>query len=326
MGKCKAYQEESVTKNADLLQLLSDYLGFLDFNKKSSSHTIRAYLSDLMEIFGLKETCRFQGPKLNGKPVYTVLSEKNLAIPWNLNFLETQMENHIKKWDKLSPKTKKRRLSSLNGFLQWLKTEQKMDMHHSYSQIDIKTPTKLAHHISVDECLSIFHYLEKQKPTAKVRKQSLLFYLLYGCGLRISEACNLKWQDVCLSSRKLSITGKGGQQRLVIVTQGVVTKLKNLSHPHCPWIWGKRALPTRTAYQYVRELGQAAGLIQPLNPHALRHSYATHLLTSGSDLRILQQLLGHKSLSATELYTHLNVHQLAQSMEKHPLCARQMVP
>ena len=100
----------------------------------------------------------------------------------------------------------------------------------------------------------------------------------------------------------------------------VVEVLKaSLSSPR-PFVFGDEPLPTRTAYERIRQLGKVGGLLKPLNPHALRHSYASHLLASGSDLRVLQQLLGHQSLAATEIYTHLDVDQLARSMEEyHPL-------
>jgi integrase/recombinase XerC/integrase/recombinase XerD len=83
---------------------------------------------------------------------------------------------------------------------------------------------------------------------------------------------------------------------------------------------GEVAMSSRKAYALVREGGAKAGLLRPLHPHALRHSYATHLLTSGADLRILQELLGHRSLAATQKYTHLSLDHLARAMEAyHPL-------
>ena len=298
------------------MDFFSNYLKFLDFNKKISPHTLRAYLSDLMQIFQLKEICRFCGPKLDGSPSYTYIIKKNIVNSYTYDFLEKQIQNQTRTWENLSPKTKKRKLSSLKTFIQWLNTEGKIQFNLSL-QADIKTPVKLPHYISVDECLSLVNYLEKQKITQKLQQQSLLFYLLYGCGLRLSEVCHLRWKDVFFSERKLSITGKGGYQRFAILPDKVVKKLKEMINKSCEWIWGDRPLSTRTAYERIRRLGREAGLIKPLNPHALRHSYATHLLTSGSDLRVLQQLLGHKSLAATELYTHLDVDQLARSMEKH---------
>jgi site-specific recombinase XerD len=87
-------------------------------------------------------------------------------------------------------------------------------------------------------------------------------------------------------------------------------------------VGGDHAMDSRKGYEIVRRAGQRAGLLKPLHPHALRHSFATHLLTSGTDLRILQELLGHKSLAATQKYTHLSIDHVARSLEKHhPLSA-----
>ena len=86
------------------------------------------------------------------------------------------------------------------------------------------------------------------------------------------------------------------------------------------YVFGETALNPRTAYEMIRQSGARAGLLQPLHPHALRHSFATHLLSSGANLRTLQELLGHESLTATEKYTHLGIDQLARTMERvHPL-------
>ena len=313
-------EKKTFLDGVNFFDILVKYLKFLDFKKKVSSHTLRAYLSDLMQIFQFREVCCFHGPKLDGSLSYGRKLNKNVVDSYTYDFLKSQIQNQTRKWENLSPKTKKRKLSSLRTFVQWLKTEEKIQFNVSL-QADIKTPAKLPHYISVDECLSLIDYLEKQKKiTSKLEQQSLLFYLLYGCGLRLSEACYLKWQDVYFSEKKLSIRGKGDYHRFAILPDRVFEKLKELTNKRCEWIWGDRPLSTRTAYERIRQLGKAAGLIKPLNPHALRHSYATHLLTSGSDLRVLQQLLGHKSLAATELYTHLDVDQLARAMEKyHPL-------
>ena len=332
--KCKNSKKNKkkvLLDGVNFLKLLSNYLKFLDFKKKVSPHTLRAYLSDIMQVFQFKGICHFYGPKLDGNPSYGYVLKKKIVNSYTYDFLETQIQTQTRTWGNLSPKTKKRKFSSLKTFIQWLKVEGKVRLDLSL-QVDIKTPTKLPHYISVDECLSLVDYLKKQKgETTQSQQQALLFYLLYGCGLRLSEACGLRWQDIHFSEKKLSVTGKGGDQRFAVLPDGVPGQLKKLTNrltnsrkfQKGQWIWGDKPLPTRTGYERIRQLGKAAGLIKPLNPHALRHSYATHLLTSGSDLRVLQQLLGHKSLAATELYTHLDVDQLARSMEKyHPLSGK----
>jgi integrase/recombinase XerC/integrase/recombinase XerD len=86
------------------------------------------------------------------------------------------------------------------------------------------------------------------------------------------------------------------------------------------YVFGEKPMDTRTGYEIIRQCGARAGLLKPLNPHALRHSFATHMLSSGTNLRVLQELLGHESLTATQKYLHLSMDSLARTMEKnHPL-------
>lgn len=210
-------------------------------------------------------------------------------------------------------------MSALSGFLQWLKSEKVVDLTEVLHETQ-KFANPIPHFISVDECLAILACLNAAKMDPIHQQQRLLFYLLYGCGLRVSEACALQWQDFSFSQSQVRVLGKGGKQRLAVLPREIGQRIETCKNGSGPFIWGRHPLPTRTAYERIRQLGKAAGLLKPLHPHALRHSYATHLLTSGSDLRVLQQLLGHQSLAATELYTHLDIDHLARSMERyHPL-------
>lgn len=149
-----------------------------------------------------------------------------------------------------------------------------------------------------------------------------LILLLYGGGLRVSEACALQWKDLVEGARSLRIRGKGGRERVVAVPERTWEALTALKREGATVFNG---LGERKAYEWVRQAGARAGLLKPLHPHALRHSYATHLLTSGADLRVLQELLGHRSLAATQKYTHLSLDHLARSLEKHhPLSASKL--
>lgn len=122
-------------------------------------------------------------------------------------------------------------------------------------------------------------------------------------------------KNISLVQRTIRISGKGKKERLVVITKILNLQL-SLMENKTKWIWGNKPLCNRKAYNMIRTQGVVAGLIQSLNPHALRHSFATHLLTSGANLRVLQELLGHQSLQATK-NTHLGIDQLARVMEKH---------
>lgn len=294
------------------------YLEYLDFVKNLSSHSIRAYGSDLLQVFQIKSMGKLKGPKLDKSPKYLWDPKENLIISGDYEFWKEKILVSMRSWAKISPKSRKRKLSSLSQFIEWLKSEEKVDF--PFILPPSAPPTqKIPNFLSVDECLSIISHLEKDPSSPTKQQQRVLFYLLYGCGLRISEACSIKWSDISLSRRSIKILGKGNKERLAVIPTRVVELLSKTPQTG-GYLFGEKPLPTRTGYERVRQLGKACGLMKPLHPHALRHSYATQLLTSGSDLRVLQQLLGHQSLSATELYTHLNIDQLALSMERyHPL-------
>lgn len=309
-------KSRAVSATYSIPQLISKYLEYLDFVKNLSPHSLRAYASDLLQVFQIKNNGKLSGPKLDLNPKYQWISSKDFENSNTYEFWREQIKKSMSSWSKLQSRSRKRKLSSLSGFLTWLEAEEKKPFPYI-----IPTPKPPAQQIpnflSVDECLSIIHYLDKSKDDPKSQQKSLLFYLLYGCGLRISEACSIKIADISLSQRHLKILGKGNKERLAVLPQKLVEILRPHTQQSQKYLFGDKPLPTRTGYELIRQLGKESGLMKSLHPHALRHSYATQLLSSGSDLRVLQQLLGHQSLSATELYTHLNIDQLAESMERH---------
>ncbi len=308
-------------------ELICKYLEFIDFQKKLSAHSIRAYALDLLQLFQLSHKCSLHGPKLDKTEKYRWEFTLNQIKSITYIDLQALLKNSLQNWPHLDPKSRKRKISSLRSFLNWLKSEEQIDL-------EIVLPTdrghqrKLPHYISVDECMSVVSHLRALESSDKLshHQQRLLFYLLYGCGLRVSEACQIRWEDIDLSQRTIRILGKRDKERMAVLPLPVAQMLQK-RNGGSSYIWGPNSLPTRTAYDRIKQLGQSVGLMQPLHPHALRHSFATHLLNGGTDLRVLQQLLGHQSLSATELYTHLDIDQLAASMERfHPLSAGTKTP
>ena len=158
-----------------------------------------------------------------------------------------------------------------------------------------------------------------QNNTPETLRDYVLILLLYGGGLRVSEACHISWADIYSHKLEIRVLGKGGKMRIQALPSFCFTQINKMPRIG-KFIFGEKPLNSRKAYHIVNLWGKKAGLLKPLHPHALRHSYATHLLSSGADLRVLQELLGHSSLNATQKYTHLNLDQLARSLElNHPL-------
>lgn len=238
----------------------------------------------------------------------------------------------LNQWRQLSLSTRNRKIASLKGFFSWLYEQKYIETNYSEQLICPAVPKKIPHFLSMDEAISVLKYLDQAtrdtgKQKEKIIRQRTLFLLLYGGGLRISEVCGLRWRQVKLAEKRLWITGKGNKERICILPEICIQHLRRQYAPGTDKdafvIGGAKAISPRAGYELIRELGQSAGLINSLHPHALRHSFATHLLASGANLRTLQSLLGHESLQATEKYTHLSVEQLGRLVERtHPLGKR----
>lgn len=268
------------------------FLKYMENIKSCSAHTRKAYAKDLEQTFG--KTLEFQEAE-----ILSICHKAQLS------------------WANLAPSSRNRKTAVLKSFLGYLFDQRLIETDLRHQLVGPKVPKKLPHYISVDEVLAVIRGFEGKENLSDLREQAL-FFLLYGAGLRISEACSLKWNQFSWETHTLRILGKGNRERLVVLPSQSLVHLKKLkTQTTSEFVWGEQALDPRTGFDWIRGLGQKAGLMSPLNPHALRHSFATHLLSSGANLRTLQELLGHTSLTATEKYTHLTVDQLARTMEKH---------
>lgn len=276
--------------------MIDKYMDYMKNIKSSSPLTLRSYTIDLFQAFGSSPEKTYNEVELLS------LSRKAQA-----------------KWGPLSLASRNRKSATLKSFLGWLYREGYIESNLSESIKTPKVQKKIPHFLSLDEALALIHFLQKppsnKSDKDKVRDLALIL-VLYGGGLRVSEACNLMWSQINLNQRSLRIKGKGNKERLVVVPQRVARALATLPKQG-EFVWGEKPLDPRQAYEIVRTRGAQAGLLRRLNPHALRHSFATHLLSSGADLRTLQELLGHESLKATEKYTHLNIEQLSNTIRKH---------
>lgn len=306
-----------MTKTVPIAESIYNYLKFMKNVESASAHTLRAYIIDLDQVFGFSRVFDLKLPHLEK-------SAKNGHTP-DSKLKEDEILQAARKafdqWRRLSPASRQRKTATLKSFFGWLFQENLTERNLSTQFSCTKIPRKLPDFLSVDEILAVIKSFEKDTDSDHLQKEKALFYLLYGGGLRVSEACQLKWKNILFEKKCIRVLGKGNKERLVILPTVSIKQLKNLKKLGFEdYIFGDKALDTRTAYEWIRTRGIKAQLHKTLHPHALRHSYATHLLSSGANLRTLQELLGHESLQATEKYTHVSVGQLAEMLEKrHPL-------
>ena len=216
--------------------------------------------------------------------------------------------------------TRSRRLSTLRGFLRWAFSEKYLSEDLSVLLGRSRSTLKLPTFITPDEALTLWSALNSKRERED-RVDQLIFLLMYGSGLRVSEVASARVDHLNGDKTCLSLVGKGQKPRVVpllLQTREVLFELSPQNHlvektdgnPFC----------TRPLHRRIRRMGLEAGLERLLHPHMLRHSFATHLLEGGGNLRTIQSLLGHSSLSTTQKYTHITLDALARTLEsRHPL-------
>jgi len=292
---------------------LEDWLAELRAIDGRAAATLKAYRSDLIDFLG------FLAHHSGG--------EGGLAALGRLGIADMRAWMAEARGRGLSPRALARALSSVKGFIRWLADREGFDPTAVLSVRAPKYTRKLPRPLSVEAAKAVLETAELQalQGWAGLRDVAVVT-LLYGSGLRISEALALRGQDLPLGE-VLRITGKGGRERLVPVVPAARDAVARYAQA-CP-----HALTTGALFRGIRggPLGQRQvaklmeqvrlqlGLPASATPHALRHSFATHLLNAGGDLRAIQELLGHASLSTTEAYTSVDSARLIEVYEKaHP--------
>ena len=228
-----------------------------------------------------------------------------------------------------SVRTQARLIAGIHSFYRFL-------LYHHYIEQDpselLETPKKEMHLpdvLSIEEIDRMIAQIDMSK--SESHRNRAIIEMLYGSGLRVSELVNLRLSDMYLSEGYLRITGKGNKQRLVPISPvaaewfGYWMQDRNALDikPEAIDIaflnrYG-RQLTRAMIFTIIKTLAREAEIQKTISPHTLRHSFATHLLQNGADLRIIQQLLGHESISTTEIYTHVDIHDLREAILKyHP--------
>lgn len=215
---------------------------------------------------------------------------------------------HIKSDRKLSNSTMLRRIASLRTFYDCL-VDQGFLGNNPVSVRRPRVRRRLPSVLSRQEMNLLL-------ASAKNERDWLLTMMLYSTGARVSEISGLRWEDVELEEGTAMIrAGKGGKDRIVLFNSEAAAGLKRYGESRNPE--GRIFdLSTRSIQRIIKEMARGAGIRKPVTPHLLRHSVATHLLESGADLRAIQELLGHASLSTTQIYTHISREHLKKEYKK----------
>lgn len=292
-------------------------------------HGIKEYQDYLRIERGLSENS-IASYSLDIRKLVKWLDGNNIEeLPLNIS-VETVQQFIYAIAKKVNPRSQQRIISGLRGFFNYLIFEDYRNTNPLELIESPKLGRKLPDTLSVEEIDSIIATLDLGHPQG-ARNKAIL-ETLYGCGLRVSEIVNLKISDLYFDEGFIKVTGKGDKERLVPIGKMTIKFIeiyKNEVRVHekiFPSAMDTLFLNRRgkqltraMIFTIVKQLTQLAGIRKTISPHTFRHSFATHLLENGADLSAIQQMLGHESITTTEIYTHIDKRHLAEVINKfHP--------
>jgi len=288
---------------------IEDYILSIDSDGKSAS-TVSSYQRDLNKYFSyLNENNIFDIEKIKDTTINDFISSLNNYSGNSLNRLKVSIRNFHKF---LSFKYNIKNPSSV---LTVNRTEKRLPIYATHDELE-----KIMSSFDDEKHEDLFNHT--------------LLETIYGCGLRVSECCNLKTNQIDLNSGFIKVLGKGDKERLVPIPQKTLDLMK-IYHNNLRPLWNKqhnnyffinrfcRKIRPRYVELIIENIVLEKGIKKHITPHKLRHSYATHLLEGGADLRTIQELLGHSDISTTEVYTHVETNRLKRSyLNSHPLASK----
>ena len=306
---------ENVPKaNSTIDLLIKSWLAYCRKILEAQPNTINAYRRDVEQFI------KYIDGYYSRKTSKAQLAKVNIATL--RSWIATRKKH------RLSNRSILRELSAVKNFYSWLSTHEAIDNSIILNFTGPKLKQRLPRPLTIKDAGDLIKQVESRykKPWVVARDVAVLI-LLYGCGLRISEALELRYSDAPLPSL-IKIKGKGKKERLIpilpIAKESVQNYLELCPHKSRPndhlfiGLQGKKLNP-KIIQNVVADARVSLGLPLTVTPHALRHSFATHLLSAGGDLRTIQELLGHKSLSSTQIYTGVDQEHLMTVFKKaHP--------
>ncbi len=275
-----------------VIQLLSEYLQWLEIERGLSKNTILAYESDIMEFFNF----------------YSSIENPDEIKRNDFRKFTLHLAN---KGDKPSSITRK--IASIKGFFRYLSASKEINSNPSLGISSPKIPKRLPKVISYEE-------IEKILKNGLNCKEKAVFELLYGSGLRVSELVNLSIKNIDIKANLIKAVGKGSKERIIPFGKPakkaiidymkerelvIKTTLGSKAEKDYFFINSKcEKISRQWVYNFIKKQGELIN--KSISPHTIRHSFATHLLENGADLRAVQELLGHSSVVTTQLYTHIS--------------------
>ena len=290
------------------IDFTSDYFEYLQFERGLSKNTIVAYQRDLQKFHDI---CKKSPIESSPEEISALLS----------NMHKTGQ----------SARSQSRMLSSLRGFYNWAQEEKYITQNPILLFENPRQNRTIPVVLSEKEVQRILDVIPMNEQFST--RDKAIIELLYACGLRVSEACELKLSLLRIKDGYIIVTGKGNKQRLVPIHEEAIKYLELYLEHERPNTKPKTndsdtvflsnrggSLTRQSIFMKLKRFATLAGIKKNISPHTMRHSFATHLIERGADLRVVQQLLGHESITTTEIYTHISAKHLGDKIaEFHPL-------
>ena len=293
------------------IRLLQKFKQYLLLEKGLSPNTLDAYVHDVESLF-------------------EHLEEKGLH-PFDVR-LEDLEEFLASLHDKagIRPRSQARMLSGIRSFYRYLVLDGQIEADPTLLLESPKIGMTLPEVLSVEEIDALIAVIDLSKREGQ--RNRAIIETMYSCGLRVSEACNLKLSDLYLNEGFIKVEGKGSKQRLVPISERAIAEIMEYMTDRAEieikpgnedYLFVsahfKKKMSRITMFHIIKELAEQAGIKKTISPHTLRHSFATHLLEGGANLRVIQSMLGHEDIGTTEIYTHIDAHRLrSEIIEHHP--------
>ena len=293
-------------------EVIENYANYLRFEKNASENTIEAYVSDLQKLQNF--------------------AEQNLASVTPITISYEHLQEFLYQVSKInySERTQARWISSIKGFFSFLLEDELREDNPSTLLETPKLGLYLPDTLSLEEIEKLISATDENTDLAK--RNRCMIEVLYGCGLRVSELTKLQISNINFKENYLKIQGKGDKVRSVPLADYTADFIKNYinnirskqkinpKHSDILFLNSRGAQISRQmVFLVIKEIVRKAGIQKNISPHTFRHSFATHLLQNGADLRFIQEMLGHSSITTTEIYTHLNTEELHETILKyHP--------
>ncbi len=292
--------------------LLVEYRQFLMLEQNLSESTLENYLRDLQKLFKFFE---YTFPGLNYKSIEISHLRAFLHELNKVGVAETTQARHV---------------SSIKSYFRFLLYTNKLEENPTALLEAPRLGRKLPVVLSVEEIDRMIAVIDLSK--SEGHRNKAILETLYGCGLRVSELVNLKLTDISAEEGFIRVRGKGDKERLVPIGKTALTAIEHYKEQQRNHLEIQKQaanilflnrrgnkLSRVMIFNIIKNLAEKAGIVKNISPHTFRHSFATHLVEGGADLRAVQEMLGHESIITTEIYTHLDQSYLRQTIiEHHP--------